>query len=200
MRLSPATLLVVVMFGSFAVILATMVLVFAPEPSRRPPRPGKRALDQTTARGGTRTATEPARADTGAVPALQTAAGSVAKAVEPAPSEAPAVAKEAAPKPPPGGEAERQLHRKLKQERKEMALLRDEMKRRLEEQLANRKQKLAQLAAQCEKLEPGEAAQILLSLDDDELAEVLRRVERDAALKIAALLERLGRQSAGAIQ
>jgi flagellar motility protein MotE (MotC chaperone) len=101
---------------------------------------------------------------------------------------------------PAGGEAERQLHRKLKQERKEMALLRDEMKRRLKEQLANRQNKLGRLAAQCEKLEPGEAAQVLLSLDDAELAEVLRRIERDTALKIAALLERLGRKSTGAIQ
>ena len=199
MRLSPTTLLILVMFGSFAVILATMVLVFAPGPNRRPHQPGQRAAGQKGLRGATRRAVETARPDSVA-PDAPPAGRSAASTVESVPVEAPAAARKTVPPPPSGGQAERQLYRKLKQERKEMALLRDEMKRRLEEQLTDRKREFAQLAAQCKKLEPGEAAQVLLSLDDDELAEVLRRIERDTALKIAALLDRLGRKSAGAIQ
>ncbi len=187
------------MFGSFAVILATMVLVFAPGPSRRPHRTEQGASGQKALRSPTRQPLETARADSTAVPTRQVAHTAMG-AVDPVPSQVPELAKKTAPEQTQGGEAERQLHRKLKQERKEMALLRDEMRRRLEEQLTNRKQKFAQLALQCEKLEPGEAVQVLLNLDDDELAEVLRRIERDTALKIAALLERLGRESASAIQ
>jgi flagellar motility protein MotE (MotC chaperone) len=77
-----------------------------------------------------------------------------------------------------------------------MALLKAEMERRLKEQLKTRGRKLTQLAQQCERLEPGEAVQILLALDDKTLADVLRRMDRDKALKISALLKRLGREKA----
>ena len=77
-----------------------------------------------------------------------------------------------------------------------MALLRTEMERRLKEQSARQSRALAQLAKECEKLEPGEAVQILQKLDDASLAEVLRRIGREKALKIAALLKRLGREKA----
>ena len=75
-----------------------------------------------------------------------------------------------------------------------MALPRTEMRKRLQHQLADRKKKLDRLAAKCEQMEPGEAVQILQQLDDDTLAEVLRLLESQTALKIAALLKRLGRE------
>lgn len=81
-----------------------------------------------------------------------------------------------------------------------MALLKAEMEKRLKEQLETRKRKFAQLARQCERLEPGEAVQILLELDDEPLAEVLRRMDRDKAIKVSALLKRLGREKAIALQ
>ncbi len=81
-----------------------------------------------------------------------------------------------------------------------MALLKAAMEKRLKEQLEIRKRKFTQLARQCERLEPGEAVQILLELDDKPLAEVLRRMDRDKAVKVAALLKRLGREKAISLQ
>ena len=42
----------------------------------------------------------------------------------------------------------------------------------------------------------GEGVQILVILDDSDLRDVLKRMDRETALQIAALLHRLGRGSA----
>ncbi len=81
-----------------------------------------------------------------------------------------------------------------------MVLLRKEMEQRLTEELNLRGKKLDQLARQCEKMEPGEAVQILTVLDDATIGEVLHQMNRDAAIKIAALLKRLGREKAISIK
>ena len=49
-------------------------------------------------------------------------------------------------------------------------------------------------------MEPGEAVQILTVLDDATIGEVLHQMNRDAAIKIAALLKRLGREKAISIK
>ena len=77
-----------------------------------------------------------------------------------------------------------------------MKLLRAEMERRLKEQSLNREKKMDQLARRCENLEAGEAVQVLTILEDKHLGEVLKRMSREKALPIAALLERLGRGNA----
>ena len=77
-----------------------------------------------------------------------------------------------------------------------MKLLKAEMEKRLKTQLAAREKKLAQLATTCAKLEPGEAVQILQTLEDDMIAEVVRRLSQDAARQICSLLQRLGREKA----
>ncbi len=77
-----------------------------------------------------------------------------------------------------------------------MTALRKEMERRLKDQVAAREKKIAMLARNCAKLEPGEAAGILLKLDDGTVADVLHHMDKNAALKIAAILERLGRKGA----
>ena len=77
-----------------------------------------------------------------------------------------------------------------------MKLLRVEMQRRLEARVQARLQKLAQLAKQCGNLEAGEVVQILVVLDDSDLGEVMKRMERAKAIQVAALLTRLGRGNA----
>jgi flagellar motility protein MotE (MotC chaperone) len=93
---------------------------------------------------------------------------------------------------PPG----RKTQKNLEIEQGEMKLLRTEMERRLKEQSLNREKKMDQLARRCENLEAGEAVQVLTILEDKHLGEVLKRMNREKALPIAALLERLGRGNA----
>ena len=85
-------------------------------------------------------------------------------------------------------------------EKKEMTALRMEMERRLKDQVAAREQKIAQLARNCQKLEPGEAASILLELDDNSVSDVFGHMDKGAALKIAAILDKLGRKGANSIE
>ena len=56
------------------------------------------------------------------------------------------------------------------------------------------------MARWCEPLEPGEAVQLLQKLDDETIARVLRRMNNEKALPIAALLKRLGREKAIALK
>ena len=70
------------------------------------------------------------------------------------------------------------------------------MENRLRQQLELHERKLSQLARQCQTLEPGVSAQILMELDDDTVREVLKRMDRNAAINVVALLIRLGRNTA----
>ena len=77
-----------------------------------------------------------------------------------------------------------------------MRLLKLEMQKRLKQRLADQEAKLTRLAETCSQLPPGEAAQALLELDDAAVSAVLKRMARDTALKVAAVLQRHGRQKA----
>lgn len=77
-----------------------------------------------------------------------------------------------------------------------MLLLRKEMQDRLKEKEKLRKEKVARLAESCTKLETEEAAQILIGLDDLTLKEVLKRMNKEAAVRVAAVLDGLGRKKA----
>ena len=90
------------------------------------------------------------------------------------------------------------MQRKLEREQKEMRLLKAEMERRLEDQMVERQTKLTRLARSCESLPPGEAAQTLLTLDDETIAAILGKMDRNSALGVAAVLQRLGRPKATA--
>ena len=188
MKLSPATLLILTMFGSFAVILTAMIALFRPEPGPVPRRfgPVQPPAERPTA-----------RVDSGSLnPASQTVPEpSGVKEPQPQPEKSPPL-----PVPSRTPSADRRLQRELERERKEMALLKADMEKRLKRQLALRDRKLTQLARRCEGLQPGEAAQILLELEDETLAEVLRRMNRNHALPISALLKRLGREKAVSVQ
>jgi len=184
MKLPPATLLIIAMFGSFVVILAVMIAVFRPEP-----RSTRRLVSQT----------DPMMADTlkrVTPPEMDTLgrADTVKKSVETSPP----VAASTKPKVPipKTAEAGRRLYRDLERERKEMAALRIGMERRLKEAQKDHTQKLAQLARRCGPLEPGEAVQILTDLRDPDIATVLRHMKSDRAAPIMALLKRLGRENA----
>ncbi|MDA0745010.1 MAG: hypothetical protein O2954_00705 [bacterium] len=196
MKLSPAATLILTMFGSFVVILVAMIVILRLQ-SRPAPRKTERLLPRQQV-------------------ANRFAADSTTqkKNQQPKPREEikPEVAqidtpKTRTPQPSPPGTLpsgvsteSQQFQRKLQQEKKEMVLLRKEMEQRLTEELNLRGKKLDQLARQCEKMEPGEAVQILTVLDDATIGEVLHQMNRDAAIKIAALLKRLGREKAISIK
>ena len=187
MRPSPATLLIATMFGSFAIVLAVMIILFHPGP-----RTAARRSATIEAQKRSVPPVEPARQDSvisvSASP-IQTSTGSVATSAEEPPNvKSPPAAPR--PAPVPG----RRIRKRLEQDQKELALLRIEMQRRLEEHLATRERKLDMFVGRCKKLEPGEAAEILELLGDDEIAEVLGRLDRETALKIAAFLKILGRE------
>ena len=192
MKTAPATFVILVMFGSFVVILAAVVVVFRPDPQPTRVRPGP---DRTKPAQSV-----VARADSGG---LRTTAPGGREEESPSAgrvrAESPPTS--AAPRPPRAvpmtglSVSGKRLQKELRQEQKEMALLKSEMERRLAEQLAIRKRKLSQLAEKCEQLETGEAAQVLLKLDDETVSEVLRRMDPKASLKILALLRDLGREA-----
>ncbi|MDP6042164.1 MAG: hypothetical protein QGG64_26685, partial [Candidatus Latescibacteria bacterium] len=48
MKLNPTTLLILAMFGSFALILGAMVVIFRPDPKPVRRRPVRQVLDTTT--------------------------------------------------------------------------------------------------------------------------------------------------------
>ena len=79
-----------------------------------------------------------------------------------------------------------------------MRLLKAEMQKRLRAHVAANNDKLKKLARNCAVLPSGEAAQLLAELDDKTIVTVLRRMDRQAALGIAAVLQRLGRHGATA--
>lgn len=206
MNFRTATLLVLGMFGSFAVVIATMMALFwAPSA-----RPGSRKPQQTTEQPATAKPTEkPDTADTATVLVAEQEPEAVTtppadpdranshiavppEQLPPQPAEPPD-AVEPRPRPRVTGRA---TQRNVQLEQEEMKLLRKEMERRLQERIDLRDRKFNQLARQCENLEPGEAVQILVALDDTDLGEVLKRMDREKALPIAALLTRLNRQNA----
>ena len=186
MRLSPASVLILTMFCSFTVILTVMVLLFRPVPGDAPhrvarPQTPKPSPARPTADSTAHIALRSRASDTGRTPS--------------APPHRPERKRPPAPpsrRPAPGG----RLQRRLEQEREEMRRLESNIQRHLREQLALQNRKLMQLARTCEALQPGEAVQILRELDDETVAEVLRRLEPASAGKIAALLKRLGRGAA----
>jgi flagellar motility protein MotE (MotC chaperone) len=180
MKLSKATYLILILFGSFGVVLAVMIILLRPArnvivsrsaPEVAAPRdslteeskPDSFGTDSTTFEG------------------IRTRIDEKKKIPIPS-AKRPAVSAEG-----------RRFQKKLQQEKKEMTALRMEMERRLKDQVAAREQKIAQLARNCQKLEPGEAAGILLELDDHTVSDVLGKMDKDAALKITAILARLGR-------
>jgi flagellar motility protein MotE (MotC chaperone) len=184
MKPNPTTLLIIAMFGSFVLILGAMVVIFRPatKPTRQRP-----------------TAQPVAKRDTLLQP-IKTSQDTQTVASKPQPSET---------KSTPGGSfksnalitspkvtqdvASLKLYRELKQEQKEMVQLRADMELRLKQALADHKRKLTQLARRCEPLEPGEAAQILMTLSDEDIASVLKQMKPDKTAPIIELLKRNGR-------
>ena len=181
MKLSQATFLILALFGSFGVVLAAMIFFLRPvsETTRKPnaavvsPRLIEEAVE----------ATEIPPRDTSS----QAGNSDIVQVPEPK-------ATPVSP-PPPVSTESRRFQQKLQQEKKEMGSLRLEMERRLKSQVAARKKKITLLARNCQKLEPGEAAGILLELDDKTIADVLGRMDKNAALKITAILDQLDRKT-----
>ena len=182
MKLHPATLLILIMFGSFAVILTAMILMFRPEP--KPVRP-KRVEKQAPQRHETIDTMLTTRPDSSPRPEKQETKPSPAASFKPEP---PLVQRPS--------QSGRKLYRELEREQKEMAQLRADMERRLNTALADHNRKLAQLARRCEPLEPGEAVQVLMPLSDTDIANVISRMRPDKAAPIIALLKRNGREKA----
>ena len=69
--------------------------------------------------------------------------------------------------------------------------LKGEVEGRLKDQVALEEQKIAHLARLCAKMEPGQAAATLSSLDDATVHRILTQIDKDAALKIQAVLVRI---------
>ncbi|MCZ6635745.1 MAG: hypothetical protein O7G87_20295 [bacterium] len=187
MKLSPATLLVLTMFGSFVVVLGALVIIL--RPASKSTRP-KTVQTQTTK----------AKRDS-------IVTGQTAQPAGPEITQVRAEEKKSAPEPPQKTVSEfrsyetgRQAYREIQQMRKDMARQKSDLEKRLKSQIAQQKKKIAQMARWCEPLEPGEAVLLLEKLDDETIASVLRRMKREKALPIAALLKRLGREKAIAIQ
>ncbi len=197
MNFRTATLLVLGMFGSFAIVIGAMVLLFwSPSSKRAEGRQDsieRRAPGPERPESDTTSLTDPA-------PGVEISARSdISTKEEESLQRPPAATPEPSENPParrrvksPG----RVTQRNLKLEQEEMKLLRVEMQRRLEARVQARLQKLAQLAKQCGNLEAGEVVQILVVLDDSDLGEVMKRMERAKAIQVAALLTRLGRGNA----
>ena len=184
MKLSQATFLILALFGSFGVVLAAMIFFLRPENNPVTTRPKPDSIPRKVA--------EPQEP----VPDTPRSDSTASKGEDSQPAEnRKKILTPAAPRPAVSAEG-RRFQAKLQQEKKEMTALRKEMERRLKDQVAAREKKIAMLARNCAKLEPGEAAGILLKLDDGTVADVLHHMDKNAALKIAAILERLGRKGA----
>ena len=200
MNFRTATLLIIGMFGSFSVIIVTMMVLFWPG-STDPPRRGKATVAPRKVSRAARTAKKVIRS--AEEPPEPEPDAEVFAETESSPSAQPAPVQETVPAvqrsksepddAPPSG---RRATRGIRIEQDEIRLLRAEMEKRLRQQLELHERKLSQLARQCESLEPGAAAQVILNLDDDTAREILKRMDRSAALNIAALLVRLGRATA----
>jgi len=177
MKLNPATLLILIMFGSFVIILGVMIAIFRPEPTRQRLETTKtRVIKQTTVTRPDTIAQQITQKDTLAPPKeTQTVVKTTQKP------------KPVSPQTSPTAQTSSQAYRQLQQEQKEMALLRKELEQG---------QKLKQLARRCEPLEPGEAVQILLPLTDTDLATVISYMQSAKAAPIITLLKRNGREKA----
>lgn len=186
MKLNPATFLVLIMFGSFVIILGVMIAIFRPEPTHQRPKATKTLvkkqvtetiLDTLTSRTASKdTITPPKETKTTA--------------------KTPSKPKPVSPETSPTAKATSRVYRELEQERKEMAQLRVDLEKQLQSALTEHKIKLKQLARRCEPLEPGEAVQILLPLSDADLAATLGYMHPAKATPIIALLKRNGREKA----
>lgn len=178
----PATLLVLAMFGSFAVILGLMIVIFQPErPVRRPaaPVPALRQGQPIVAQPAP-ASPETARIET---PPVSVASPQTAPRKQPQPI-------------PKSAEDSRRVYRELEREKEEMARTKADLEKRLKDALTAQENRLRQLARRCEPLEPGEAAQILMDLSDGDLTRVLRHMNPDKAAPVIALLRRQGREQA----
>lgn len=187
MKLNPATLLVLIMFGSFVIILGVMIAIFRPEPTRPRPTAQKTRVAEPI----------PTRDLQDTLTTQTTLKDSI-----PSPSETKTVAKTSikpkavSPETSPTAQASKQVYSALEKERKEMAQLRVDLQKRLNAALTEHNQKLKQLARRCEPLEPGEAVQILLPLSDTDLATVLNYMQPAKATPMITLLKRNGRDKA----
>lgn len=186
MKLNPATLLILIMFGSFVIILSIMIAIFRPEPTRyRSATTKTRVTKQTPAKPLDTTLQQTVKKDTLTAP--NKTKTSIPKTSKPKP---------VSPSTSPTAQASRQVYRQLEQEQKEMAQLRKEFEQKLKIALKEQDQKLKQLARRCEPLEPGEAVQVLLPLSDTDLTKVLNHMQPNKATPIIALLKRNGREKA----
>ena len=181
MKLNPATLLIVIMFGSFVIILGVMIAIFRPEPPRQRPKTTKTLVAKQV----------PINPDTlfQQSDTLTTTETKEVSKTSPKP-------KPVSPQTSPTAQASRQVYQELEKEQKELAQLRKDLERRLKSTLAEHDQKLKQLARRCEPLEPGEAVQVLLPLPDADLATVISHMQPAKAMPIITLLKRNGRDNA----
>jgi flagellar motility protein MotE (MotC chaperone) len=195
-----ATLLVLGMFGSFAVVITTIMFLFWSPGGKKTERQQKAAIETPRQSGTDQGRDVLIQVDTTKIsaeaqPVTQIPDPEPATKLPEPPGSTPAEEKNATlsrPVNPPG----RMTQKKLKIEQDEMKQLRSEMERRLKERTLNQEKKLDQLARRCETLGAGEAVQILTILEDSDLSKVLERMNREKALQIAALLTRLGRGNA----
>ena len=211
MNFRTATLLIIGMFGSFSVIIVTMMVLFWP---------GSKSTSQPSPRVETRSATLPkVKRESDRAPraarGIDNEGSRESLPRAPAPDPAPIkretpqelkVPSVATPKPEEAsdrpsevtesGPTGNRASREIRIEQDEIRLLRSEMEKRLKQQLELHERKLTQLARQCASLEAGAATQVLMNLDDDTAREVLKRMDRSTALNIAAILVRLGRVTA----
>lgn len=180
----PATLLVIAMFGSFAVILGLMIAIFQPEgPVRQPVGQVSAPHHEQPVREVPQPASVPPETTRLETPPVVAASPHVEPRRQPPPISQSA-------------EDSRRLYRELEREKEEMAKLRADLEKRLKTALSEHENKLRQLARRCEPLEAGEAAQILIDLSDSDLKQVLRFMHPDKAAPVMALLNRLGRERA----
>jgi hypothetical protein len=216
MNFRTATLLVLGMFGSFAVVITTMLVLFwhpdenrAAENARKHPevalKRGENPGHATSAPNAPAVKPE-SQSDGQAEPMSQPAEESPpdvsqttlvsAPATSNQPAETTSAQMAAVAKPSAGHTVQKTLQVELE----EMKLLREEMERRLQAHVDMRARKLDQLAKQCGNLQAGEAVQILVAYDDTLIQGVLEKMEREKAIQIAALLKRLGRGNAISIK
>lgn len=207
MNFRTATLLVLGMFGSFAVVIATMMVLFwspggkktaqkAPPPEAAQPARILETEGTTTPNQLVQEQPAPETALSGSEPRGER----FASTPEPPAQERPEIRKDQpktpVPRPLPGKKTQRELQIELKEYR----LLREEMDRRLREQEKRQERKLDQLARQCENLGAGETVQILIPYTDELIKRVLERMSREKAIEVATLLKRLGRADAISIK
>ena len=185
MKPNPTTLLIIAMFGSFVLILGAMVVIFRPDPTPRRRRPAKQVVIPKKSEQQPIQVTQDTPVAVSKPPKIET---TTKPAVSSKPN--PLVTSPSVTQSP----ASQKLYRELQQEQKEMVQLRTDMELRLKQALADHKRKLSQLARRCEPLEPGEAAQILMSLSDEDLASVIKQMKPDKTAPIIELLKRNGRK------